>query len=49
MVVLVNYFDQVQNLEPHCPGCNNVVKFGLTTEYKEKAKTQVCITCGHKF
>jgi len=49
MVVVVNFFNQVENLEPHCPGCQTVVKFGVTTEYADKQKTHVCKSCGHKF
>lgn len=49
MVILVNFFEQVENLEPHCPGCQSKVQFGLTTEYKEKLKTHACKSCGHAF
>jgi len=49
VVVLVNFFEQVENLEPRCPGCNGKVSFGLTTEYRAQVDTHVCKTCGHAF
>ena len=49
VVVFTNFFEQVENLEPHCPGCRSVVRFGVTTEYRDKVKTHACITCGHTF
>ena len=49
MVVLTNFFEQVENLEPHCPGCGCKTSFGITTAYQEQFKTHVCNSCGHKF
>jgi hypothetical protein len=49
MVISHDFFNHVENLEPHCPGCQTKVVFGLTTEYQEKAKTHVCKSCGHQF
>ena len=49
MVVLVNFFEQVENLEPHCPECQTKVQFGVTTEYVARVGSHVCKTCQHVF
>ncbi len=49
MVIVANFFERVENLEPHCPGCGGKVSFGVTTEYKSNLGTHACRTCGHTF
>ncbi|MBD3163703.1 hypothetical protein GF323_00720 [Candidatus Woesearchaeota archaeon] len=44
-----NIFDSIEMLEPKCPKCLSIVKYGETTEFDDKRKKHICRECGYVF
>ncbi|MBW2989325.1 hypothetical protein KY358_03335 [Candidatus Woesearchaeota archaeon] len=45
---LINVFDNVEALEPKCPGCKAKIVLGLTTRYDKGHKCHVCLKCSSR-
>lgn len=41
----INVFNSMQSLEPKCPKCETVIKYGLNTRFDDKKQTHVCENC----
>jgi len=39
-------FSSIEYLEPKCPKCGSVLKYGVNTQYDDEAKSHVCLKCG---
>ncbi len=44
----VDFFNELDYLEPRCPGCNIKIDWGVNTEWNDEKETQVCKNCGHE-
>ncbi len=42
----INLFNDINYLEPHCPKCGTILKYGTNTEFDSKAKDHKCLNCG---
>ena len=42
----LNFFEDVQYLEPRCPKCKIVVDYGANTRYDDAKGKHVCLNCG---
>ena len=42
----LDFFNNVNNLEPKCPKCLSKIDYGVTTYYDERRKKHVCNECG---
>ncbi len=44
-MVELNFFNNMEVLEPKCPKCGIILDYGVNTEYNEKEKAHVCMKC----
>lgn len=44
--LVFNFFQSTEHLEPHCPKCDSVIDYGVTTKYDDKEGNHVCLKCG---
>ncbi len=44
----MDYFNSIDYLEPKCPGCGTILKYGINTEFSESLNAMVCKNCGAK-
>ena len=42
---LQNIFNSVEFLEPRCPNCNTILKYGINTKF-DKKDNHICNNCG---
>lgn len=42
----ITIFEDISILEPKCPGCQGIIKLGVTTRYNIRKKAHVCLSCG---
>ena len=42
-----DFFNDMDHLEPKCPGCGIKIEWGDTTEWCDEKETQVCKECKH--
>ncbi len=45
MIETMKVFNDPSLMEPLCPGCNSIIKLGITTKFDKKLKAPVC-NCG---
>ncbi len=45
METSLNIFNSVEFLEPRCPKCNVILKYGTNTKF-DKEDNHVCVNCG---
>ncbi len=41
-----DFFNSMDRLEPKCPGCQNVIDYGITTEWDDEEEAHKCKNCG---
>jgi hypothetical protein len=45
-MMVQDFFNSLDVLEPHCGCCNSKIEYGVTTLYDEKKEAHVCKCCG---
>ena len=41
-----NLFNDLSIIEPQCPNCKSVLKYGINTEFDDKENAHKCLNCG---
>jgi hypothetical protein len=42
----INFFNSMAHLEPKCPKCDIVIKYGVTTNFNNDKEKHICKECG---
>ncbi|MBW3018644.1 hypothetical protein KY329_00465 [Candidatus Woesearchaeota archaeon] len=42
----IRFFDSLEHLEPRCPQCKVVLKYGINTEFDDEKEAHRCKSCG---
>ena len=45
MVIELNLFETLENLEPKCPKCRSVLDYGTNTFFDDRLRKHVCGNC----
>lgn len=45
LIEKIKVFESIDLMEPKCPKCGTIIKYGLTTTYDDQKEAHVCNIC----